>query len=159
MADVGKGMVAGLAATAALSALMVMKSAMGMMPQLDMIGMLSRMMGAAGSPVVGWIVHFLIGAVVWGALFAWLDPRLPGGSHALRGVVFGVGAWLLMMVALMPMAGAGLFGLGLGIMAPVMTLVLHMIFGAVLGWTYGRLLGRDTQAPVGLERGSGVRGR
>lgn len=74
-------------------------------------------------------------------------------------MVFGVGAWLLMMVALMPMAGAGLFGLGLGIMAPVMTLVLHMIFGAVLGWTYGRLLGRDTQAPVGLERGSGVRGR
>ncbi len=64
MADVGKGMVAGLAATAALSALMAMKSAMGMMPQLDVIGMLSRMMGAAGSPAVGWIVHFLIGAVV-----------------------------------------------------------------------------------------------
>lgn len=150
MTNVGKGMVAGLAATAVLSALMLMKSAMGLMPQLDMIGMLGRMMGAAGSPAVGWIVHFLIGTVAWGALFAWLDPRLPGGSHTLRGVIFGVGAWLPMMVVLMPMAGAGLFGLGLGIMAPVMTLVLHMVFGAVLGWTYGRLLGRDAHAPDGL---------
>lgn len=159
MANVGKGVVAGFAATVVLSALMLMKSAMGLMPQLDMIGMLSRMMGAAGSPAVGWIVHFLIGSALWGALFAWLDPKLPGGSHTLRGVVFGAGAWLLMMVVLMPMAGAGLFGLDLGIMAPVMTLVLHLIFGAVLGWTYGRLLGRGAQAAAGLGHAGGAHRR
>lgn len=33
----------------------------------------------------------------------------------------------------MPMVGAGLFGLQMGIMAPMMTLVLHLIFGAVFG--------------------------
>jgi hypothetical protein len=38
----------------------------------------------------------------------------------------------------MPMAGAGLFGMNMGVMAPMMTLVLHLIFGAVLGWVYGR---------------------
>jgi hypothetical protein len=43
-----------------------------------------------------------------------------------------------MMVVLMPMAGAGLFGMNMGVMAPMMTLVLHLIFGAVLGWVYGR---------------------
>jgi len=43
-----------------------------------------------------------------------------------------------MMVVLMPMAGAGLFGMSMGVMAPVMTLVLHLIFGAVLGWVYGQ---------------------
>ena len=42
-----------------------------------------------------------------------------------------------MMVAVMPMADAGFFGLKFGIMAPVMTLVLHVIFGAVLGGIYG----------------------
>ena len=47
--------------------------------------------------------------------------------------------WLVMMLVLMPMAGAGLFGLRLGTMAPLMTLVLHLIFGIVLGWTYGQL--------------------
>lgn len=79
----------------------------------------------------------MIGAIVWGGLFAWLDPHLPGNSHWLKGVTFGVGAWLLMMIAIMPMAGAGLFGMNFGMMAPAMTLMLHVIFGAVLGGVYG----------------------
>ena len=73
-----------------------------------------------------------MGRPVW-----WLDPQLPGRAYWLKGVIFGVGAWLLMMIAVMPMAGAGLFGANLGMMAPVMTLVLHIIFGAVLGGVYG----------------------
>ena len=130
-----KGMVAGFVATIVLSALMVMKSMMGLMPRLDVITMLSKMMGS--SIAVGWIAHFMIGTVVWGGLFAWLDPQLPGRAHWMKGVTFGVGAWLLMMIAVMPMAGAGLFGANLGMIAPVITLVLHIIFGAVLGGVYG----------------------
>jgi ribose/xylose/arabinose/galactoside ABC-type transport system permease subunit len=30
--------------------------------------------------------------------------------------------------------------MNMGIMAPIMTLVLHLIFGAVLGWVYGLLV-------------------
>jgi len=37
----------------------------------------------------------------------------------------------------MPMAGAGFFGMQMGLMAPIMTLVLHLIFGAVLGLVHG----------------------
>jgi len=54
-------------------------------------------------------------------------------------MVFGVLAWGLMMVMVMPMAGAGFFGLSLGMMAPVMTLMLHLVYGAVLGSVYGKL--------------------
>lgn len=97
--------------------------------------MLTNMMGAT-SPAAGWIAHFVIGTVLWGGLFAWLDPNLPGGSHWAKGIVFSTGAWLLMMILVMPMAGAGLFGMNLGIMAPIMTLILHLIFGAVLGGVY-----------------------
>lgn len=140
MTEVGKGMIAGFVATVVLSALMLMKSAMGLMPELDIAQMLGGMLG--GGPGVGWIAHFLIGTVIWGILFAYLDPQLPGGSHWLRGVVFGMGAWILMMIAVMPMAGAGLFGMKLGIMAPIMTAMLHAIYGAVLGGTFGALLGR-----------------
>lgn len=43
----------------------------------------------------------------------------------------------------MPMAGAGLFGLKMGMMAPLMTLALHLIWCAVLGVTSGPL-GRST---------------
>lgn len=45
---------------------------------------------------------------------------------------------LVMMVVMTPMAGKGLFGMSIGIMAPMVTLVLHLIFGAVLGWVCGR---------------------
>lgn len=136
MQNVGKGMIAGFAATVVLSVIMVMKSAIGLMPELDVIGMLTQMVNAS-SPIVGWVIHFVIGTVVWGALFAWLDPSVPGQGHWLKGVVFGIAAWVLMMVVVMPMAGAGFFGMNLGMMAPVMTLVLHIIFGAVLGGIYG----------------------
>jgi len=131
-----KGMVAGFAATIVLSALMLMKQQMGLMPQLNPIEMLTNMAGAS-TPFVGWVIHFLIGTVLWGTLFAWLDPNLPGGSHWLKGVVFSIGAWVLMMILPFPMSGAGFFGAQLGMMAPVMTLVLHLIYGAVMGGVYG----------------------
>lgn len=131
MNNILKGIIAGFAATVVLSLLMVMKSLMGLMPELDVIAMLSGMMGS--SLAMGWMAHFMIGAVVWGTLFALIAPALPGDSLWLKGIIFGVIAWLLMMVAIMPMAGAGLFGMKLGMAAPIMTLMLHVIFGAVLG--------------------------
>lgn len=134
--NIVKGIVAGFVATIVLSALMIMKAMMGLMPGLNVIAMLAKMMGAS-SPATGWVVHFVIGSVIWGGLFAWLDQYIPSESHWLKGVIFGIGAWFLMMIAVMPMAGAGFFGMHLVIMAPVMTLILHMIFGAVLGGVYG----------------------
>lgn len=62
-----RSMIAGFAATVILSLLMIMKGAMGLMPQLDVITMLSGMaqsmvgMGGAGT---GRLIHFLIGTVL-----------------------------------------------------------------------------------------------
>jgi hypothetical protein len=70
---------------------------------------------------------------------------LPGGPVG-SGVLFGTAAWLMMMIAVMPMAGAGLFGMSMGIMAPIMTLMLHAVFGAVLGATFQALSGASMQA-------------
>lgn len=131
------GAVAGFVATVALSAMMAVKGMMGLMPELDVVAMLSAMMGAPS--IIGWLGHFMIGTVAWGIGFALVFAMIPGGSAVMRGVAFGIAAWLGMMIAVMPMAGAGLFGMGLGIMAPVMTLVLHVIFGAVLGLVFQTL--------------------
>ncbi len=136
MRDYGKGLLAGLIATIALSLLMVFKSALGLAPHLNVIQMLSGMLGAPNNQAVGWSAHFFIGTVAWGALFAWFAPTLPG-AYWWRGAMFATGAWLLMMVVLMPMAGAGLFALRIGATAPVVTLLLHWVFGIVLGLTYG----------------------
>jgi hypothetical protein len=134
---IARGMVAGLIATVVLSILMLMKQAMGIMPKLNVIAMLADMTQTGAA--VGWIMHFVIGVVLWGGGFALLVDRLPGGSVPVKGIVFAVAAWLLMMIVVMPMAGAGFFGMSLGIMAPIATLMLHIIFGWVLGFSYHKL--------------------
>jgi hypothetical protein len=143
------GMTAGLLATIVLSLLMAMKSAMGVMPELDVARMLGAMMGTGATG--GWLAHFAIGTIAWGGLFALLEGTLPGQSRWIHGIVFGVAAWLIMMIAVMPMAEKGLFGMSMGPMAPVMTLALHVIYGAVLGLAYARLISGQRE-----QGGSGV---
>lgn len=137
MQKIVAGLVAGFIATVVLSVIMVAKSVMGIMPELDVIAMLSAMMGAPAT--MGWLGHFMIGTLAWGGGFALLYGLIPGGVALTKGIVFGIAAWLGMMVMVMPMAGAGFFGMGFGIMAPMMTLVLHIIFGAVLGTVFHML--------------------
>jgi hypothetical protein len=56
-----------------------------------------------------------------------------------------------MMVLFMPLAKAGLFGSKIGIEAPLVTLLYHLVYGLVLGTTYG-LLG--TWAPEKQPQGA-----
>ncbi len=146
MGSVGKGMIAGLAATAVLSMIMVAKGMMGLMPELNVIAMLSNMMGSA--PIIGWAAHFMIGVIVWGAGFALVFDVIPGWSSVSKGIAFSFVAWLMMMLVIMPMTGAGVFGDNIGMMAPALTLMLHAVFGAVLGLVYGRLGGSPTVVTI-----------
>jgi len=132
-----RGIIAGLVATVVLSILMVLKGMMGMMPELNVIAMLAGQMG--GSVAMGWLAHFVIGAIIYGLVFANLRGVLPGGSNLVKGIVLGIIGWLIMMVAVMPMMGAGMFAMNMGMMATVATLVLHIIFGLVLGLAYDKV--------------------
>ncbi|MBB4051354.1 putative membrane protein YagU involved in acid resistance [Devosia subaequoris] len=146
MSKVLKGLIAGFVATLVLSALMVMKQAVGLMPELDVATMLTSMLSLP-SVAFGWLMHFMIGTLAWGIGYALLRPYVPGGA-IWSGVLFGTAAWLMMMIAVMPMAGTGLFGINMGIMAPIMTFMLHAIFGAVLGAVYQALAGSASRHSV-----------
>ncbi|UVW30059.1 DUF6789 family protein [Massilia sp. H6] len=148
--SIAKGFVAGLAATAVLSVLMVMKQVMGIMPELNLPKMIAGMMGAPDSPAIGWLVHVMIGVLGYGAAIALVARPALGKSAVSTGLLIGFIGWIIMMVMLMPMAGAGFFGMNMGIMAPVMTLILHLIFGAVLGWTYDRLTTAAARGPAAV---------
>jgi len=138
--NIKNGLIAGFVATLVLSVLFVMKSAMGITPELDIIVMLSAMMGTPLA--MGWVAHFMIGTIVWGGLFAVANSVIPGKSQTVKGILLGIAAWLMMMIVVMPMAGAGLFGSAFGMIGSAMPLMLHLIFGAVLGFSYG-LLGEN----------------
>ncbi len=123
------GMVAGLVATAVVSGAMGLLVPLGLAP--DIIGLISHTLQTGRD--TGWIVHFLVGTVAWGGFYAILQPFLPSRSGLVRGMMFGIAAWLAMMLVLMPIADAGYFGLALGWTTPFTTLMLHLLFGAVLG--------------------------
>jgi len=99
---------------------------------MDIIMMLSDMMKM--SSAMGWVAHFMIGTIVWGGIFAVANKSIPGSTQTLKGVVLGIVAWLMMMIVVMPMAGGGFFGMNFGMMGFAMPLMLHIIFGAVMGF-------------------------
>ena len=84
-------MAAGFTATVVLSVLMIVKPTMGVMPTLDIPNMIAGMMGMSGNTLVGWLIHFMIGIVLYGAAIAVLDSRLPG-NPALT--IYAWGLWL-----------------------------------------------------------------
>ncbi|TIC79551.1 DUF6789 family protein [Crenobacter intestini] len=140
----GKAVIAGFAATIVLSMLMMAKHVMGLMPQvnpvMDLALLFAHFTRSAPNMMMGWLMHFLLGSVVWGLAYAWLSPQLKG-SPLVRGLMFAVMAWFAMMVLFMPLVGHGLFamGYGMGVMPAMATLMLHLAYGAVLGLVYGHL--------------------
>ena len=134
MRNISAGIIAGLVATVVLYAMIIAQGMMEVLPGLHVAAMIGAMIGS--SVTTGWIIHFMIHTIVGGGGFAVLYDVIPGGSAPVKGIVYGIAAWLILMFIIMPMAGVGLFGLGLGILAPVIVLVMHLIFGAVLGFVY-----------------------
>jgi hypothetical protein len=152
MPNIKKGIFSGFIATLALTLIMIMKNKMGIMPELDPVHMLASMaaqrLGIEVNLMIGWAMHFVIGSVAWGGALSLLIDVLPGESQVMKGLMVGIIAWLMMMIGPMPMSGAGLFGLNLNMMVPVMTLALHLVFGFVLGFTY-KILDRADRSSLG----------
>lgn len=142
-ARLGKAVFAGLVATVVLSMIMILRLAAGVAPWYNPIEIMNltaqNAFGTPDSIMVGWAIHFVVGALIWGFFFGALEPYMPGRTPARRGLEFALGAWLVVMVTVFPLAGSGFFGLGFGLVAPLFMLMGHIIFGLVMGATFGWL--------------------
>lgn len=131
-----RGMAAGFCATLLISVFDFIKSWSEIAPQVNPTGALVKVstiwFGWPLVPWIGWGEHFFIGTVLWGIAYALLEPILPG-PRRLRGILFAIGPFLLMSLLLMPAAGAGWFGVDLGIGAPISAVVFHLLYGLYLG--------------------------
>jgi hypothetical protein len=136
--DVLEGLIAGLIATIVITLAMIAIQSAGVAPGFNLIALIKA--AAAGDDTMfAWIVHFGIGIVLWGGLFAAFSPHLPG-PHWVRGLIFGTLIWLAMMLAFLPAAGLPMFALGSGAAVPMTALGLCLLFGLVLGEAYHLLL-------------------
>ncbi|MDS0296686.1 DUF6789 family protein [Halogeometricum luteum] len=74
----------------------------------------------------------------YGGVFGALLARVARPVTIGKGLAFGVGLWVLMQVAFLPFLGWGLFGMAITPKIAVATLVLHLVYGGVLGWALDR---------------------
>lgn len=156
MSRVQKGLVAGLAATVAVSVLEIANLMLGpwaaSFPRL-----LSVMLQMPDTIAVGWAAHIIVGTLVLGPAFGVLCPRLPTDTPESKGIVFAIGAFILMGLTVAPMVGAlggrpvGLFFMQAGFGTLAWMIATHAVYGVVLGNVYGRLVERDKRhrVPVG----------
>jgi hypothetical protein len=76
--------------------------------------------------------------IVWGGLwgFLFLLP-VPKASWAVRGLVFSLGPSLVMLLIVFPVkTAAGIWGLGLGALTPVLVLLFNAVWGLSAAWLY-----------------------
>jgi hypothetical protein len=116
---------------------------------------------------------FFAGGVIWALLYGLIFERRLSGPAWKRGVTFAMVPWLFSLLVFMPLVGGGFLGLGLGAgPLPILgNLILHVVYGAVLGTVWGSaesfldepLLsapGEDLQASriseLGAARGLGI---
>lgn len=150
--DIVRALIGGLLGTVALTVLIYMAPLMGF-PPMDLATMLGTMFisNPSAAFLPGLVMHFMIGLIL--ALgYAFVFARLLPGQPWVRGALYGVIPWLLAMVVVMPMMGLvhplvragmmpapGFFLAGVGtVMAPLGSLIGHLVYGAVVGATYGR---------------------
>lgn len=81
--------------------------------------------------------NLAVGLVLSLVYARFVEPRLSGPSW-WKGVRFALIPWLLSLVVFLPLMGGGLFGIdvGAGVLPILGNLVLHLVYGAVLGLTY-----------------------
>jgi hypothetical protein len=144
--DFGRTILGGFVGTLAITMLMYEGGPMMGLPKMDIAAMLGQILG-------GWIpgiaMHFANGVVIFPLIYAYLlFSRLPG-APAVKGITWGVALWVMAQLIVMPMMGAGLFGLKMaGMMSAVGSLMGHVVYGALLGWIGGDAHPEKIQRPV-----------
>lgn len=127
--DIGRTLAGGFAATIVITLMMYFGASMMIGAPMDIAGELARMIGAPW--IVGMLIHFVLGTVIFSFAYAMVAPRFLPGNAPIRGMLWGIALWLVAMLMMSPVMGKGLF---MGAMpAAVASLVGHLAFGLTLG--------------------------
>ena len=139
--------IAGLCGTVVHSLLILLHSRSGPLPGFqpneDVQRGLSWLVGTEVHTGVAWVLSFVNGAIVWGFVFGQTYRFLPGNSPWLKGVYFGVCAWLVMGFLFLPLVDRGIFAakLGLGVAPAVLMLGALLAYSVTMSLVYGFLEG------------------
>jgi len=132
-----RGLSAAIAATAALSAMVVVTHWAGLVPELDFVAMLARIAGESRG--TGWLLYVLIGVLGYGLALPLLVADDEDSSPIRSALWLSSVGWFGTMMALLPMAGFTPFAIGLGLAGPLVAVLWFAVFGVALGWSWVHL--------------------
>ena len=132
--DIRRGFLYGLLGTLGMTIIMLLGTAMKLspMPAPIPVALAHKVMGNLPKPVLmisGMLAHFVYGGLA-GAVFV----KLAKSKNVWYGFAWGVILWLGMQLIFLPFLGWGVFGSSITPKIAVATLVLHLIYGGILGW-------------------------
>ena len=137
-----KAIIGGIVGTIVMTLMMMyMAPLMTGMP-MDIAAMLGGMLGGW---TMGMIAHVIMGAIVFPLIYVLIVYHLVGGPPLVRGLVYGAILWLIAVIVVMPIAGAGVLMSNVGgMMAVIAALIGHLVYGGLLGGIAGHGPTRQT---------------
>jgi hypothetical protein len=81
----------------------------------------------------GLVLHLLNG-VVLALVYAIVVAPFVSGMYWVGGLLYGAALWLIMMILVLPLLGDGFFGWRVSRTAIPSALVVHLLYGLVLGF-------------------------
>ena len=105
-------------------------------PPMSPANLVTSILGLPQGHVLGAVVHFGLGLVVFPIGYIAIAYRHFPSSVLVRGALWGFLLWLVAMVVVLPLAGMPIF-FGFG-MPMVAALVAHVVYGLILAAIIGR---------------------
>jgi len=140
--NIGKAIAGGFVGTVLLTLMTRFVAPLMTGQKMDMAGKLGDMTGTG--PIGGMIMHFFVGSVVFGLVYAFLFFRFLPGAPWQKGMLSGVIFWLGLETVTIPMIGGGFFSSQMGgTKSVVAALIAHLVYGAALGGIAGGSAGKQ----------------
>lgn len=137
--DMKAGLIAGFIASAISLLFLALTTWMALVPEFNYVLIQGSIFGFTKTIFSGWVIYFLIGIIFWGSLYAGIESYLLSPKPITRGIIFGLIVWLIVMVILMPIAGAGIFVKQYDYLASIVILMTDLVFGVSIAYFYERL--------------------
>lgn len=84
----------------------------------------------------------------YGGVFGAVLARVYRPVTVQKGIALGIGLWALMQVTFLPFLGWGPFGVAVTPKIAVATLVLHLVYGGMLGWALDHNTSSGRESPT-----------
>ena len=106
------------------------------MPRPIPEAIVSLVIGDVATPI--WMLAAVSTHLLYGGVFGALLAGTVQQVSVWKGLALGVVLWIGMGIVALPLIGWGVFGTAITPKIAVATLVLHLVYGGVLGWTLHR---------------------